>query len=55
MEQLLHTSLSAVLNGPGGEGGPVPKVSGSEVRILWKLTFCIVYTNYIPSILQLMP
>ena len=55
MEQLLHTSLSAVLNGPGGVGGPVPKVSGSEMRILWKITFCIVSTNYIPGILQLMP
>ena len=55
MQQLLHTSLPAVLCGPGSGGGPVPEVSGSEVRILWKITFCIVSTNYIPGILQLKP
>ena len=53
MQQLLHTSLPAVLS--GGGGGPVTEVSGSEVRILWKITFCIVSTNDIPGILQLMP
>ena len=34
MQQLLHTSLSAVLDGPGGGGGPlhIPGVSHSEVE-----------------------
>ena len=42
MQQLLHTSLSAVLDGPGGGGGPihVPGVSHSNIlhyNIFYKL------------------